>query len=264
MEIVVRNPFYHISYRHVFFALLVFIGFIFCLFIFQTPLKSTMNDHQEVYKTYDKKSVSYRVGIIADLDKKSKIDKTFYSTMIIGKILKQPSGKYIFQKESEFNLTLPINEKGRGMELSELVYFNGELYSFDDRSGLVMTIDINNHKVYPKHISMDGDLRNDKGMKIEWATVKDDKMYIGSIGKEFTTPRGEYLNDNPLFVKVIDSEGRISVENWKQKFTAVKNAVGITGEGYMIHEDMVYNPYYKKWIVSPRKCSGEKYDNENN
>jgi hypothetical protein len=28
--------------------------------------------------------------------------------------------------------------------------------------------------------------RTDKGMKHEWATVKDGKMYLGSFGKEFT------------------------------------------------------------------------------
>jgi hypothetical protein len=28
----------------------------------------------------------------------------------------------------------------------------------------------------------------DKGMKLEWATVKDDALYLGSFGKEFTAP----------------------------------------------------------------------------
>ena len=29
-----------------------------------------------------------------------------------------------------------ISEKGRGVELSELVVFNGKLYTVDDRSGI--------------------------------------------------------------------------------------------------------------------------------
>jgi len=30
--------------------------------------------------------------------------------------------------------------------------------------------------------------RTDKGMKLEWATVKDDLLYLGSFGKEYTAP----------------------------------------------------------------------------
>lgn len=32
--------------------------------------------------------------------------------------------------------------------------------------------------------------RTDKGMKLEWATVKDDVLYLGSFGKEYTAPGG--------------------------------------------------------------------------
>jgi len=37
---------------------------------------------------------------------------------------------------------------------------------------------------------------NDKGLKIEWATVKDNSIVIGSFGKEFTNNKGEISHSN--------------------------------------------------------------------
>lgn len=48
-----------------------------------------------------------------------------------------------------------LSEKGRGMELSELVVFNGKLYSVDDRTGVVYRID--GDKAVPWVILPDGD-----------------------------------------------------------------------------------------------------------
>lgn len=45
--------------------------------------------------------------------------------------------------------------KGRGMELSELVTFDGRLLSFDDRTGIVF--ELLNNKAIPWVILMDGD-----------------------------------------------------------------------------------------------------------
>jgi soluble calcium-activated nucleotidase 1 len=38
--------------------------------------------------------------------------------------------------EKMVELTSHISEKGRGVELSELIVFNGKLYTIDDRSGI--------------------------------------------------------------------------------------------------------------------------------
>lgn len=51
-------------------------------------------------------------------------------------------------------------------------------------------VDIEKGKVYPVHILAEGDGRNSKGMKCEWATVKEDKLFVGSIGKEWTNSKG--------------------------------------------------------------------------
>lgn len=43
-----------------------------------------------------------------------------------------------------------MNEDGRGMELSDLAYFNGKLYSFDDRTGIVYAIDKLHEQAVPQ------------------------------------------------------------------------------------------------------------------
>lgn len=43
-----------------------------------------------------------------------------------------------------------------------------------------------------------------QGFKSEWATVKDDQLFVGSFGKEWSTDAGEILNHNPQWIKVID------------------------------------------------------------
>ena len=50
-----------------------------------------------------------------------------------------------------------------------------------------------------------------KPMKIEWATVKDDLVWIGSNGKEWTNEKtGKVIHQNTLWVKTINANGKIS------------------------------------------------------
>lgn len=35
-------------------------------------------------------------------------------------------------------------------------------------------------------------------------TVKDEELYVGGYGKEYTDKHGNWLNDNPLWIKVND------------------------------------------------------------
>ncbi|KAL7714165.1 Apyrase [Entamoeba marina] len=248
-----------INFFHVLISIVCLIIFVVLIKTVQTPLNPEYYEHQPTYLLYEKDAPILNVALISDLDKESKMGNTWRSVLILGTLFKHGS-TYDFVKKEEHNITLPINEKGRGMELSELLNFNEHLFAFDDRTGLVCSIDVTKKKAYPKYILMQGDGVSDKGMKIEWATIYKDHMYVGSIGKEFTTPTGEYLNDNPLFVKRIDSDGRIVSLNWKDKYTAIKNSVGIYGDGYMIHEAVTYTPTNDKWYFAPRKCSQEKYD----
>ena len=45
--------------------------------------------------------------------------------------------------------------------------------------------------------------------KSEWSTVKGDHLWVGGLGKEWTTPDGKVLNTHPMFVKKISKNGEV-------------------------------------------------------
>jgi len=72
------------------------------------------------------------------------------------------------------------------MELSDLVQWNNKLYTVCDYTGLVYELDMKRQLVLPRHIVLDGSGESSvKPSKLEWATVKDDELIVGSIGKEW-------------------------------------------------------------------------------
>lgn len=107
----------------------------------------------------------YRIGVIADLDTSSRSDKklTWFSYMRRGYLLVSQSGDKVAVEWDADRVVLEshLSEKGRGMELSELVVFNGKLYSVDDRTGVIYHID--GDKAVPWVILTDGDGNVAKG-----------------------------------------------------------------------------------------------------
>lgn len=67
----------------------------------------------------------------------------------------------------------------------------------------------------------DGPGNTTKTLKGEWMTVKDDRLYVGGLGKEWTTTAGEYVNDNPMWIKIVDRHGAVIHINWKDAFVKV-------------------------------------------
>ena len=75
---------------------------------------------------------------MADQDENSKVDKTtWHSWFKSGTLILHPdqtvSVKWDLKRDK---LISHVSEKGRGVELSELVVYNGKLYTVDDRSGI--------------------------------------------------------------------------------------------------------------------------------
>lgn len=165
-------------------------------------------------------------------------------------------------------LSTAHNEAGRGCELSELVKFQDALYTFDDRSGIMFQV-MNPSRsdaaeapyLVPKQIFMEGpgDI-NDKGLKIEWATVKDNTMVVGSFGKEYTNSKGEIVHSNNLWVVVLKPDGTKVHVNWKPHYDAMRTTLGYSAPGYFIHEAIVWSSYHRKWFIFPRRASREAYD----
>ena len=112
-------------------------------------------------------ATQFRIGVISDLDTDSKSQKekdTWVSYMRKGYLTLSKDHTHIdvvFDDEiTELKSSLSL--KGRGMELSELVAFNGKLYTVDDRTGVVFEI-TRDDKVIPWVILQDGDGRKVKG-----------------------------------------------------------------------------------------------------
>lgn len=204
----------------------------------------------------------YRIGVIADLDTSSRSDKalTWFSYMRRGYLLVSQSGDKVAVEWDSDRVLLEshMSEKGRGMELSELAVFNGKLYSVDDRTGIVYHID--GDKAVPWVILTDGDGSVAKGFKAEWMAVKDEHLYVGGLGKEWTTTEGEFVNNNPEWVKVVGFRGDVLHENWVPHYKSMKSAAKIIPPGYFIHESAAWSDTLQRWFFLPRRASNERYE----
>ncbi|VVC45463.1 Hypothetical protein CINCED_3A000226 [Cinara cedri] len=209
-------------------------------------------------------SIKYRIAIISDLDKASKSSTepyTWISYLKRGYLTYSPQNKNV-SIDWDFDAKLfksHYSMKGRGLELSELVTYNGQLITIDDKTGLVYKID--GDKLVLWLIVVGGNGNQNKGMKLEWATVKDSKLYVGSHGIEMLASDGVTVIDRSLmWVKEIDKNGVINHLNWEQNFIKLREAVGVQLPGYVVHESCVWSDIHGRWFFLPRKLSNEKYD----
>lgn len=82
-----------------------------------------------------------------------------------------------------------------------------------------------------RHLSHAPLLSLSPGFKAEWMAVKDEHLYVGGLGKEWTTTAGEVLNENPEWVKVVGFRGSVRHENWVSSYSALRAAAGIQPPG---------------------------------
>ncbi|KDO28942.1 hypothetical protein SPRG_05815 [Saprolegnia parasitica CBS 223.65] len=224
---------------------------------------------------------SFEFGMVADLDKQSRVKgdaKPRFESIFQRAILKRhvdgsdgsrstgelaSSYSVTFRESETFSTTL--NEAGRGFELSELAWFQGHLHSFDDRTGIIFRLehfgfnDPAPMAAVPTHIIMEGNGATDKGQKHEWATVKNGELYIGSIGKEFTSD-GEIVHEHNMWVAIVGLNGAVRHEDWSHRFAKVRAKLGCAYPGYVIHEAIEWSPVHEKWFLLPRRVSSEPYD----
>jgi len=116
----------------------------------------------------DNVGIKYRIAIISDLDKASKNQtekNTWYSYYKKGYLTWytiNSTVELLWDKIEPKILKSSISMDGRGMELSELVTFNDNIYSLDDRTGIVYSIGTDD-TVLPWVILMDGNGAEFKG-----------------------------------------------------------------------------------------------------
>ncbi|XP_004709171.1 soluble calcium-activated nucleotidase 1 [Echinops telfairi] len=203
----------------------------------------------------------YRIAVIADLDTESRAQKehTWFSYLKKGHLTLSDSGDRVTVEWDPTHQVLEshLAEKGRGMELSELIVFDGKLYSVDDRTGVIYRIE--GPRAVPWVILADGDGTVGKGFKAEWLAVKDESLYVGGLGKEWTTTTGEVMNENPEWVKVVGRRGSVDHENWVTSYNALRTAAGIRPPGYLIHESACWSDTLRRWFFLPRRASHQRY-----
>jgi len=204
---------------------------------------------------------SYAIGVIADLDQNSKDGERWKSFFIRGMLSHKGDGTWDVSFEAPTTIMGEYNEKGRGMELSELVHFQDMMLTCDDRTGIIYEL-VNERKVIPRFILPGGDGGVEKGFKCEWMTVKDDQLIVGSTGKEWTTPTGEVLNHDPTWIKIIDPSGRVTASEWMHAYSKMRQVTETEFPGYLIHEAVTWNPMTRKWYILPRRVSKEVYNDE--
>lgn len=61
--------------------------------------------------------------------------------------------------------------------------------------------------------------------------MKDERLYVGGLGKEWTTTTGEVVNENPEWVKVVGFRGNVDHENWVSSYNALRTAAGLHPPG---------------------------------
>ncbi|KAL7298136.1 hypothetical protein TKK_0009138 [Trichogramma kaykai] len=211
--------------------------------------------------------IKFGIGMISDLDEdsrqKSKKD-LWRSHLKRGQLTWHPLKNEVSVKwdKGVTTFSTTLNMKGRGMEFSELVVFDGRLLTFDDRTGVIYYFEGDN--AYPWVILMDGNGKSSKGFKAEWATVKDNQLYVGSTGKEKTTSKGEFVSNDPYWIKVVSPRGEVQAYNWTSNYKRLAKAIDIEPPGYVIHESGVWSDTRKKWFFLPRRCSKEKYNKDKN
>ena len=73
------------------------------------------------------------------------------------------------------------------------------------------------------------------GFKCEWATVKDKRLYVGGLGKEWTTTDGEVVNLDPQWVKTISPSGEVEHMDWHHNYNAMRKVTGMELPGGALH-----------------------------
>lgn len=168
-----------------------------------------------------------RIAIVEDPDTKSRVpgEDLWTSRLRYGSLtipdnpeLQEPS--LVWGREVELRSSLGAG--GRGMELSELVVHRGHLLTLDDRTGVVYRV--RGDGVVPWVILADGDGTKTKGLKAEWATVgPGGDLWVGGLGKEWTSGTGELVNKDPMWVKVVSGGGEVRHLDWSRRYEQVRH-----------------------------------------
>jgi len=197
----------------------------------------------------------YTLMLVADRDQASRNESTgdWRSVLRRGSLCRLRRGGFSVSWLDEVPLSSRLSYNGRGMELSDLIWFGGQLLACDDRTGVIFAL--RGGTAIPRHILTEeaGDLAG-KGFKCEWMSIRHGDLYIGGIGRPSIS-----RNDA---VAVLEPGGALHYVNWSQPYAALREAAGVAPHGYLTHEAAAWDDYTDRWLFAPRRSSVEAFDEE--
>ncbi|KIH56618.1 Apyrase [Ancylostoma duodenale] len=98
------------------------------------------------------------------------------------------------------------------------------------------------------------------GMKVEWLTIKDNKLYAGGHGCEYRNQSGHIVSEDPMWIKVITKSGQVRSKNWRSVYSRMRRAAGYRAPGYLTHEAVQWSSIQEMWYFLPRKASHTAYN----
>lgn len=210
--------------------------------------------------------IHMKLALISDPDRRSKKQdgKTWTAKLQFAELILDAEWRQAnFVLRDSCEIETHFSFDGRGCELSELIAYNGKFYTIDDRTGIVYELILRcpDPVLIPWLILSDGAGNVNRGFKGEWLAVKDEILYVGSMGKAFTDAQtGEVINLDPFFVKAVSHTGQVQHLDWKMNFDTIASAISVGSKGYLIHEAVAWSQHHKQWFFLPRKESSEPYN----
>ncbi|KAF7633635.1 hypothetical protein Mgra_00006943 [Meloidogyne graminicola] len=206
--------------------------------------------------------IQYAITVVSDLDHDSKFDgkkNTWRSFLKHGNLYFHPdllTAQVEWNYDENIVLYSQLSSGGRAMELSDLAVFDGHLLTVDDRTGIIYKIN-NFESMIPWVFLNDGPGNTTKGFKAEWMTVKNEHLYVGGLGKEWTTTQGLFQNYHPMWIKVINLNGEVIHVDWTENYKKLRNVIGIK-----FPESAQWSDVHKKWFFLPRRASNNTYSED--
>ncbi|VDO72429.1 unnamed protein product [Heligmosomoides polygyrus] len=221
--------------------------------------------------TVDASDRTLNIIAITDMDKESRTSPEGYTWRALTRkgqlFVKDELTKLevTWDLSSDQNLTTHLNMKGRAMEMSDLVKFNGHLLSPDDKTGMIFEIEDKKvvltlptiakpiellqrppTQAIPWLLLNSGPGNTVSGMKAEWMTLKDDQLYVGGHGMAYRNKKEEIFSTDAMWIKIISHDGVVKSVDWTDVYDKIAQAAGATSPGYLTHEAVQWSEIHKR------------------
>eukprot|EP00741_Cyanophora_paradoxa_P021499 tig00021357_g20755.t1 len=153
------------------------------------------------------------------------------------------SGKYSVVYIGEYEVG-NLGAKNKALELVELVIWNGQLLSVDNKTS--MLVEIQGPNAIPR-VNLGSDSTG-RPFKARWMTIKENLLYIG----------GEGRTDHPdtCQVKRVTPDFQVETIDFFEEYRKMQIACGCMN-GFLGHKAVFFHPLRRKWMMFPRRVSGE-------